>query len=421
VRRRSACTLACAACVPLFAGTSLGRATASVPVPTALPTVAGIAAVGKQLTAQTGTWDAAGALTYSFQWYRCDSTGAACLSIHGAVAATYTVVARDSGSTLGLTVTATGPSGGTAEAYANLVGPVAPARALLESTVQPAISGNAVAGKALQVSTGGWSPTPLKLSYGWQRCNANGRLCTQIAAATSNSYTPVAADVGHALAAVVQATFGTTTQAAFSSASMPVMAAGVAGPVLTSAPELQGTEEQGEQLTISPGVWKSAGTIAFHFQWYRCDEQGAHCSSVHGATAGTYRLTARDTGQTIGATIQGTDSTGTAVAYTSLAGPIATTGAQLAAVGQPEVSGEPKADTALTAGQGSWTAKPTSTSFTWMRCNPNGRLCVAIPGATASTYTPTAADLSHRLVAVVTAGSEAGSATAFSLATQPVL
>ena len=391
------------------------------PVATSRPTVAGIAAVGKQLTAQSGTWAATGALTYSFQWYRCNPTGAACLSIHGAVSATYTVVARDAGQTLGLTVTATSAgSGGTGTAYASLVGPIAPPKALLESTVQPGVTGTAAVGRTLEVSTGSWSPTPAKLTYGWQRCNANGRLCTAIAQATGNTYTPTPLDAGHLLVAVVQGTFGTTTQDTFSTASALVAAAGAVGPTAELGPALAGTEEQGSQLLVSPGIWQGEGAVSFAYQWYRCNQQGGQCASVHGATAASYRLTARDAGKTLGVTLRATDTTGTAIAYTSLVGPIAAASAPLAAITQPGISGQAKTGVELSAGGGSWTVAGAAMAFSWLRCNGNGRLCVAIPGATAAAYTPTSADVGHRLVSAVTATVAAGSATALSVATAQV-
>ena len=413
--------LALAAGCACLATAGLAGAVAEPPVATARPTVAGIAAVGKQLTAQSGTWAASGALTYAYQWYRCNASGAACLSIHGAVSPTYTAVARDAGQTLGLTVTATGAAGSTpGVAYASLVGPIAPAKALLETTSQPAVSGAAAVGKTLEVATGSWSPTPAKLAYLWQRCNTNGRLCTAIASATDNSYTVTAADSGHTLVAVVQGTFGTTTQDAWSAGSAPVEAADAVGPAAALGPSLSGTEAQGSQLSVSPGIWNGTGPISYAYQWYRCDQQGSHCNSVHGATAATYRLTSHDAGKTIGVTLRATDSTGTAVAYTSLVGPIGTHGAAIAALAQPGISGQAKAGTELSASTGSWTQAGAKTTFAWLRCNANGRICTAIAGATAGTYTPTAADFDHRLVVTVTATVAAGSATAFSVATGPV-
>ena len=52
---------------------------------------------------------------------------------------------------------------------------------------------------------------------------------------------------------------------------------------------------------------------------------------------------------------------------------------------------------------GSWNLTPTAFTYQWQRCNVNGRLCAAIPGAIGSSYTPTAGDVGYRLLAVVQA------------------
>jgi len=56
----------------------------------------------------------------------------------------------------------------------------------------------------------------------------------------------------------------------------------------------------------------------------------------------------------------------------------------------------------VTPGTWSGTAPETFT-YAWLRCNENGRLCVAIAGATASAYTLTTDDSGHTLIATVTA------------------
>jgi hypothetical protein len=63
------------------------------------PSVAGTVEVGQTLTAQPGTW--LGFPTgYSFQWDRCDATGANCSPIAGATATTYLVGTDDVNMTL---------------------------------------------------------------------------------------------------------------------------------------------------------------------------------------------------------------------------------------------------------------------------------------------------------------------------------
>src|SRR5262245_21914204 len=150
-------------------GTSSG-ASWSGPVLTAPPSVSGTTAAGRRLTALTGTWTGSGPIRYGFQWYRCDGNGARCNSVNGATSATYTLVPRDVGKTIALTVTARDSAGATA-AYASLVGPIAAKTPLLVATAQPLVTGAPIQGKAIQASTGAWSPTPSKVTYSWLRCN----------------------------------------------------------------------------------------------------------------------------------------------------------------------------------------------------------------------------------------------------------
>jgi hypothetical protein len=148
----------------------------------------------------------------TYNWFRCDAVGAHCLSIHGATKSTYTQGGADVGHTLGFAVHA---ADGTT-AYAPLVGPVAAARAGLASTAQPAIAGTAAPGLALQASSGSWSNAPSSLAFQWQRCNANGRLCTPIAGATAGTFTASAADSGHTLLVVVTGSLNGVDQPALS-------------------------------------------------------------------------------------------------------------------------------------------------------------------------------------------------------------
>ena len=53
---------------------------------------------------------------------------------------------------------------------------------------------------------------------------------------------------------------------------------------------------------------------------------------------------------------------------------------------------------------GTWSGSaPAAFTYAWLRCNANGRLCVPIAGATAASYTLTADDSGHTIVATVAA------------------
>lgn len=83
----------------------------SAPVNKTPPTVSGTAEEGETLTASTGAWSGNPAPTYAFQWLRCDSAGAACADIPGAVGRTYALGFVDAGRTIRVRVTATNSEG----------------------------------------------------------------------------------------------------------------------------------------------------------------------------------------------------------------------------------------------------------------------------------------------------------------------
>jgi hypothetical protein len=269
--------------------------------------------------------------------------------------------------------------------YVAAVGPVAAAGAKLVATVQPTVGGQAAAGKQLTVSTGTWSAEPSGVTYAWLRCNGNGRICVAIAGATAATYTPTAGDVGHELAVRVTASSGTSAQPTLSATTAAVAAA--AGPVPSATPTIVGTAQQGEKLSASPVTWAGTGAVTVTYQWYRCDALVSHCTSVHGATGAGYTLGARDAGKTLTLTITAKDSVAATTVYVSAVGLVGTA----APAAQPTIAGT----TTLTV------AGPAGATFTWLRCNANGRACAAIAGATTAAYTPTAEDAGHSLVATV--------------------
>jgi hypothetical protein len=185
------------------------------PSASAPPAASGTAQAGKQLTGSNGSWSGSGTISYAFQWYRCDASGAHCTSIHGATGTTYEEVAKDVGQTLAFAVRAS-DSAGTTTLYTGVIGPVAAASSSLAATAQPTITGTAQQGQTLQAGGGAWTQTPTAVGYQWLACNANGRLCAPIAGATAATYAPTSADAGHSLVVLVQATANGVTQGALS-------------------------------------------------------------------------------------------------------------------------------------------------------------------------------------------------------------
>jgi hypothetical protein len=90
-----------------LARTSVRRIrTGLLPQSMAAPTITGTLAVGQTLTAGTGTW-LNFPVTYTYQWQRCDASGANCAPIPGATAQTYVITSSDVGFTLEVVVGAT--------------------------------------------------------------------------------------------------------------------------------------------------------------------------------------------------------------------------------------------------------------------------------------------------------------------------
>ncbi|WP_445149588.1 Agd3-related carbohydrate-binding protein [Baekduia sp. Peel2402] len=74
------------------------------------------------------------------------------------------------------------------------------------NTAAPVLDGTPRAGEKLTASTGRWTGTaPITYTYQWQRCDAAGDACRNVAGATGSSYDVGAVDVGARLRVVVSA------------------------------------------------------------------------------------------------------------------------------------------------------------------------------------------------------------------------
>jgi sugar lactone lactonase YvrE len=86
----------------------------------------------------------------------------------------------------------------------------------------------------------------------------------------------------------------------------------------------------------------------------------------------------------------------------------------------PSISGTTTVGQTLTATTGTWTSSEISYSYQWQDCDGSGSNCVAISGATTSTYTLAGGDAGHTIRVVVTATNPGGSASSTSAATAAV-
>jgi hypothetical protein len=191
-------------------------ASAAVPQNTAAPTISGTAKEGSTLTASTGTWTNS-PTSFAYQWQRCATDGTGCGDINGATDKTYTPTSGDVSHTLRVVVTATNADG--KASTSSEPSPIVDSKNGPNNTVKPTVTGTAVVGEQLRVSNGSWSPTPTSFSRQWQRCNADGNGCLNIAGATGATYGVRSADVGHRLRALVTARASGGTSTAVSNTS----------------------------------------------------------------------------------------------------------------------------------------------------------------------------------------------------------
>ncbi|HEY0360844.1 MAG TPA: hypothetical protein VGC83_01120 [Solirubrobacteraceae bacterium] len=188
-------------------------------------------------------------------------------------------------------------------------------------TVGVPAGGVAHDGQTLSADPGTWNGTgTLTYAYQWQRCDANGDNCQNIAGATGSHYTPTAADVGSTVRVVVTATneAGTSTP----TASTPIAIKASSAPVSATPPVLSGPAAQGHPLTANPGNWSVPGPATYTYQWQRCDAKGANCVDIPGATGDTYTPTAGDVGHTLRAEITATNDAGATSTTTTPSAPV---------------------------------------------------------------------------------------------------
>jgi len=338
------------------------------------PTITGTAKVGQTLTAAPGTWNPAASVTY--QWKR----GTA--SISGATAKTYKLTTADAGQKITVTVTGA-KSGYTTTAKTSAATTIATLAFTAAPT--PTITGTAKVGQTLTVSPGTWSPTAT-LTYQWKRGGA------PIPGATASTYKLSAADAGQKITVTV-----TGAKSGYTTTTKTGAAVTIAVPdrafTTAPAPTVSGVASVGQTLTANPGTWSPAA--AFTFQWKRGS------AIIPSATAATYRLAAADAGQQITVSVTGTKAGYITTTKVSAATTVGTM--PFASAPAPTISGTVKVGQTLTATPGTWSPSATFT-YQWKRSG------APIPGATAATYTLTAADAGQKIAVVVT-GTKSGYTT----------
>lgn len=266
---------------------------------TVTPTLTGAAFRGVVLTLNRGSWPTApNEPTFVYTWQRC---GTGCTVIPGATGLTYEVLETDIGFKLKAIVKGTNLEGAqTVETALTAVVTNPPPPAI---DIAPVLSGTRKVGDTMTVSDGSWLNGVQSYDYQWQRCEVDGTTgCAPIAGATANTYQLTVEDKGKALKVTVIATnFGGTTQTDSAALVIPPAPVNNTLPVIRKGP-LVVTDVpvvEGERLTSleDAGSWTYGET--YTRKWLRCDELGANCAAIAGATGANYTLVGADVGRTL--------------------------------------------------------------------------------------------------------------------------
>jgi sugar lactone lactonase YvrE len=175
----------------------------------------------------------------------------------------------------------------------------------------------------------------------------------------------------------------------------------------STLPAITGTPDVGATLTANTGTWQGT-SLTYSYQWLR---DGV---AISGATNATYVPTSNDVGDQLSVQVTASNNVGSVSATSTnvTAEPAAPSDTSV-----PTITGTTTPGQTLTAGPGAWSDASAVLTYQWEGCDSQGNNCVAITGATSSTYTLSASDVGDTIVVIVTATNAGGMSSASSTAT----
>jgi RTX calcium-binding nonapeptide repeat (4 copies)/WD40-like Beta Propeller Repeat len=277
-------------------------------------------------------------------------------------------------------------------------------------------------GGTISVNPGSWSGSPTTFAYQWQRCDGAGLNCVPIAGATGLSYVVQAADVGatHTIRVTVTATNvagSTTVLAPPAGIAVGPAPTNVTKPVISGQPK---AFPGGASVSATAGTWTGSTPITFTFQWQYCDYlTPPQCTNIPNATSSFYSPTGDDIGKRFQVVVTATNASGSGTATSAFSFPV--TGEQPRNTVSPRITGTIEVGSTLTADQGTWSGStPLHFTYQWLRCGAQGSNCVAIAGATTTSYLLQPGDYGSTIVFKVIAVNGAASGVGQSNPTSPI-
>ncbi len=180
----------------------------------------------------------------------------------------------------------------------------------------PTISGIATPGSTLTCVGGEWStwagsqPSLSAFGFDGYEWLLNG---SPVNGATSQTFTPVAADAGQPLSCRLTATYALQSTVALSTSA--TVEVGLP-PSSSAPPTITGTAVAGSTLTEAHGTWANSPQ-SFSYQWSLCSAGGSDCSAIAGATGQAFTIPITDAGQGVEVSETASNQYGTGTATTS--------------------------------------------------------------------------------------------------------
>jgi hypothetical protein len=374
---------------------------------TVLPVITGSLRVGGTLSVSTGTWIGTPA-SNTYQW-QSSVNGTDWDSISGATNATFVVQAAQAGLYLRAQVFGNKTSAASV-AYritaATLSTAIIPALNI-QNTAAPVVSGAWTQGTTISTTAGSWSATGT-FTYQWQSSSDNSTWA-DISGATSSTYALTSNEASKFVRVQVVNTNASGAGIAFSAARSKVGA-----PFNTALPAITGTLKIGSTQTVSTGTWSNTPT-SYGYQWQKSSD-GISWINLSGETANTYVPTFDVANLQVRVNVSGVNAVDTATVSSAVISGFVPP--QASAV--PAITGTGTVGQTLTSSSGTWPNTSSGYLYQWQRSSDGGVTWTSISGATSSTYVLVAADAGYVIRSQVSLTANAGSSSAYSLATAAI-